>query len=55
MSAERSTMTTMTAHAADEVLTQAEELGYSHRDIAALREVLAAGVSREVSWTRVAS
>jgi 3-hydroxyisobutyrate dehydrogenase-like beta-hydroxyacid dehydrogenase len=30
-----------TAHAADEVLTKAEELGYSHRDIAALREVLA--------------
>ena len=29
------------AHAADQVLTQAEELGYGHRDIAALREVLA--------------
>jgi 3-hydroxyisobutyrate dehydrogenase-like beta-hydroxyacid dehydrogenase len=29
------------AHAADEVLTLADELGYSHRDIAALREVLA--------------
>jgi 3-hydroxyisobutyrate dehydrogenase-like beta-hydroxyacid dehydrogenase len=29
------------AHAADEVLTWAGELGYSHRDIAALREVLA--------------
>ncbi len=29
------------AHAADEVLTKAEELGYGHRDIAALREVLA--------------
>jgi 3-hydroxyisobutyrate dehydrogenase-like beta-hydroxyacid dehydrogenase len=29
------------AQAADQVLTQAEELGYGHRDIAALREVLA--------------
>jgi 3-hydroxyisobutyrate dehydrogenase-like beta-hydroxyacid dehydrogenase len=29
-----------TAHAADEVLTQAEGLGFSQRDIAALREVL---------------
>jgi 3-hydroxyisobutyrate dehydrogenase len=28
------------AHAADEVLTRAGELGYGHRDIAALREVL---------------
>jgi 3-hydroxyisobutyrate dehydrogenase-like beta-hydroxyacid dehydrogenase len=28
------------AHAADEVLTRAAELGYGHRDIAALREVL---------------
>jgi 3-hydroxyisobutyrate dehydrogenase-like beta-hydroxyacid dehydrogenase len=28
------------AHAADEVLTRADELGYGHRDIAALREVL---------------
>jgi 3-hydroxyisobutyrate dehydrogenase-like beta-hydroxyacid dehydrogenase len=28
------------AHAADEVLTKADELGYGHRDIAALREVL---------------
>jgi 3-hydroxyisobutyrate dehydrogenase len=27
-------------HAADEVLTRADELGYGHRDIAALREVL---------------
>jgi 3-hydroxyisobutyrate dehydrogenase-like beta-hydroxyacid dehydrogenase len=38
-----------TAHAADEVLTKGEELGYSQRDIAALGEVLAkestAGVS----------
>jgi 3-hydroxyisobutyrate dehydrogenase-like beta-hydroxyacid dehydrogenase len=29
------------AHAADEVLTRAEEFGYAHRDIAAFREVLA--------------
>jgi 3-hydroxyisobutyrate dehydrogenase-like beta-hydroxyacid dehydrogenase len=29
------------AHAADEALTRADELGYGHRDIAALREVLA--------------
>jgi 3-hydroxyisobutyrate dehydrogenase-like beta-hydroxyacid dehydrogenase len=29
------------AHAADEVLTKADELGFSHRDIAVLREVLA--------------
>ncbi len=29
------------AQAADQVLTQAEELGYAHRDIAALRDVLA--------------
>jgi 3-hydroxyisobutyrate dehydrogenase-like beta-hydroxyacid dehydrogenase len=29
------------AHAAEEVLTRADELGYGHRDIAALREVLA--------------
>jgi 3-hydroxyisobutyrate dehydrogenase-like beta-hydroxyacid dehydrogenase len=29
------------ARAADEVLTAAGELGYEHRDIAALREVLA--------------
>jgi 3-hydroxyisobutyrate dehydrogenase len=28
------------AHAADEVLSRADELGYGHRDIAALREVL---------------
>jgi 3-hydroxyisobutyrate dehydrogenase-like beta-hydroxyacid dehydrogenase len=28
------------AHAADEALTRADELGYGHRDIAALREVL---------------
>jgi 3-hydroxyisobutyrate dehydrogenase-like beta-hydroxyacid dehydrogenase len=28
------------AHAADEVLSKADELGYGHRDIAALREVL---------------
>jgi 3-hydroxyisobutyrate dehydrogenase-like beta-hydroxyacid dehydrogenase len=28
------------AHAADEVLTRADELGYGHRDIAVLREVL---------------
>jgi 3-hydroxyisobutyrate dehydrogenase-like beta-hydroxyacid dehydrogenase len=28
------------AHAADEVLTRADELGYGHRDIAALRQVL---------------
>ena len=28
------------AHAAEEVLTRADELGYGHRDIAALREVL---------------
>jgi 3-hydroxyisobutyrate dehydrogenase-like beta-hydroxyacid dehydrogenase len=30
------------AHAADEVLTRADELGYGHRDIAVLREVLRA-------------
>lgn len=29
------------AHAADEVLTEAGKLGYQHRDIAALYEVLA--------------
>jgi 3-hydroxyisobutyrate dehydrogenase-like beta-hydroxyacid dehydrogenase len=29
------------AHAADEVLTKASELGYEHRDIAALHDVLA--------------
>ena len=29
------------AHAADGVLSKADELGYGHRDIAALREVLA--------------
>jgi 3-hydroxyisobutyrate dehydrogenase-like beta-hydroxyacid dehydrogenase len=31
------------AHAADEVLTKADELGYGHRDIAVLREVLKKG------------
>jgi 3-hydroxyisobutyrate dehydrogenase-like beta-hydroxyacid dehydrogenase len=30
-----------TAAVADEILTEAEKLGYAHRDIAALHEVLA--------------
>jgi hypothetical protein len=30
-----------TAEVADEILTKAEQLGYTHRDIAAMREILA--------------
>jgi 3-hydroxyisobutyrate dehydrogenase-like beta-hydroxyacid dehydrogenase len=39
--AEELQVTVPTARAADQVLTHGEELGYSQRDIAALREVLA--------------
>jgi hypothetical protein len=36
---------------ADKILSQAEELGYAHRDIAAMHEVLAERPAREPART----